>query len=178
MFYKWRTTVSMLQRSRSIGGISTNSAKILSKPSLDEVIKKYNEAKKTATTTKDVKEDGWADAPTIYCDGSCIWTERKGGIGIFWSPLDSRNAHLKLTGDKITSIRAELISVSLSLAQTRLIHIYRNNTYRKEDEWESNWNELTEAQRDLCGNFHANQLAQKGINNPMMNDVEFEYFLK
>lgn len=61
MFYKWRTTVSMLQRSRSIGGISTNSAKILSKPSLDEVIKKYNEAKKTATTTKDVKEDGWAE---------------------------------------------------------------------------------------------------------------------
>lgn len=64
--------------------------------------------------------NNYSRAPLVYCDGSFDWTLKKGGIGIFWGPNDERNAHLSLTGSKLTNIRAEIQAVSLSALQVSI----------------------------------------------------------
>ncbi|VDN85232.1 unnamed protein product [Brugia pahangi] len=70
-----------------------------------------------SSADKIIEKRAWMSAPLVYCDGSFDWTLRKGGIGIFWSPNDERNAHLSLTGSKLTNIRAEIQAVSLAALQ-------------------------------------------------------------
>lgn len=67
----------------------------------------------------------WLNAPLVYCDGSFDWTLRKGGIGIFWGPNDERNAHLLLTGSKLTNIRAEIQAVNLAAVQACSLNFKR-----------------------------------------------------
>uniref|UniRef100_A0A915PRC3 ribonuclease H n=1 Tax=Setaria digitata TaxID=48799 RepID=A0A915PRC3_9BILA len=76
-----------------------------------------NDSDDISSGDKIIENRAWMSAPLVYCDGSFDWTLRKGGIGIFWSPNDERNAHLSLTGPKLTNIRAEIQAVSLAALQ-------------------------------------------------------------
>ncbi|CAG9540264.1 unnamed protein product [Cercopithifilaria johnstoni] len=111
----------------TISSATVSAKRFFSAPDFDALAEKIQQWKpatgngdnndEISSADKIIERRAWMSAALVYCDGSFDWTLRKGGIGIFWSPNDERNAHLSLTGSKLTNIRAEIQAVSLAALQ-------------------------------------------------------------
>uniref|UniRef100_A0A1I8EXR9 ribonuclease H n=1 Tax=Wuchereria bancrofti TaxID=6293 RepID=A0A1I8EXR9_WUCBA len=135
VFFKRDEMAPLIKLSRcfysynAISSVAISARRFSSAPDFDALAQKIQQWKEKSTfdnsdnddeissADKIIEKRAWMSAPLVYCDGSFDWTLRKGGIGIFWSPNDERNAHLSLTGSKLTNIRAEIQAVSLAALQ-------------------------------------------------------------
>ncbi|VDK65077.1 unnamed protein product [Onchocerca ochengi] len=244
-----RSTLARLSKClyfhKAISSTAISAKRFSSAPDFDALAQKVQQWKEKQATDSSIDDDEtsfgdkiiekreWMNAPLVYCDGSFDWTLRKGGIGIFWGPNDERNAHLSLTGSKLTNIRAEIQAVNLAALQAcsldferiiiktdsqfvvkvinswlskwrsnewkkvdgkqienmndiqklsrytemikmRVEHTYGHQKYDESKELEESWDEMSNDERDRCGNFYSDRLSRLAINEPMMTDEEFE----
>ncbi|KHN74749.1 Ribonuclease H1 [Toxocara canis] len=92
-----------------------------------------------------------------------------------WLEKWRRNGWRKAAGGLIENVEdIKKLNERLQLLKVRIEHVYGHQKFDMRSILDEHWQELPNEERDAYGNFHSDRLAQLGIDQPMMTDVEFE----
>ncbi|VDO46034.1 unnamed protein product [Onchocerca flexuosa] len=92
-----------------------------------------------------------------------------------WLSKWRSNEWKKVDGKQIENMGdIQKLSRYTEMIKMRVEHTYGHQKYDESKGLEENWDEMSNDERDRCGNFYSDRLSRLAINEPMMTDEEFE----